>query len=256
MLTYLGILVIMTQNASIQEVVIMPINQFQMTGDVNVVIRAITPTNINGITYQTNEVITNFTGDVLVNYNDINTLARTNKNELAKNDVFADSMQITPKIMNEGLYNLIGKKLPSNTKAPLIKKETSDPTGSIFLNRTLDNSFFMVKKDSQTVSGYTVDYATGIISGLEADTEYRISAYQIISQTVASYSFENMPLPYFMIELVGAGNINNASTNFLLRIPKVNINSAPQLNFDNESIVNVVLTANIINSQELELHYY
>jgi hypothetical protein len=236
----------------------MPINQFQMTGDVNVVIRAIAPTTINGITYQINEVITNFTGDVLVNYNDINTVSRTNKNELAKNDVFADSMQITPKIMNEGLYNLIGKKLPSNTKAPLIKKETSDASGNIFLNRTLDDSFFMVKKDLQTVSSndYTVNYETGVISGLEADTEYRISAYQIIPQTVASYSFENMPLPYFMIELVGAGNINHVAKNFLLRIPKVNINSAPQLNFDNESIVNVVLTANIINSQELELHYY
>lgn len=234
----------------------MPINQFQITGDVNVVIRAIAPTNINGITYQTNEVITNFTGDVVVNYNDITAVSRTNKNELAKNDVFADSMQITPKIMNEGLYNLIGKKLPSNTKAPLIKKETSDAEGKIFLNRTLDDSFFMVKKDLQTISGYSVDYESGVISGLDADTEYRISAYQIIPQTVASYSFENMPLPYFMIELVGAGNINNVSKNFLLRIPKVNINSAPQLNFDNESIVNVMLTANIINSQELELHYY
>ena len=234
----------------------MPINQFQMTGDVNVVIRAIAPTTINGIAYQTNEVITNFTGDVVVSYNDVTATARTNKNELAKNDVFANSMQISPKIMNEGLYNLIGKKLPSNTKAPLIKKETSDTEGKIFLNRTLDDSFIMVTEDSQIVSGYTVDYETGIISGLNADTEYRISAYQLISQTVASYSFENVPLPYFMIELVGAGNINNVSKNFLVRVPKASINSAPQLNFDNESIVNVILTANIINSNELELHYY
>ena len=78
----------------------MPINQFQMTGDVNVIIRAIAPTTINGITYQTNEVITNFTGDVVVSYNDVTATARTNKNELAKNDVFANSMQISPKIMN------------------------------------------------------------------------------------------------------------------------------------------------------------
>lgn len=234
----------------------MPINQFQMTGDVNVVIRAIAPTKINGVTYQTNEVITNFTGDVVVSYNDVTAVSRTNKNELSKNDVFADSMQISPKIMNEGLYNLMGKKLPSNTKAPLIKKVTSDEEGKIYLNRTLDDSFFMIKKDLTTVSGYTVDYATGIVSGLEADTEYRVSAYQLIEQTVASYSFENVPLPYFMIELVGAGNINNASTNFLLRVPKASINSAPQLNFDNESIVNLILTVNIINSEELELHYY
>jgi hypothetical protein len=234
----------------------MPINQFQMTGDVNVVIRAIAPTTINGITYQINEVITNFTGDVIVGYEDSTSLARTNKNELSKNDVFANSMQISPKIMNEGLYNLIGKKLPSNTKAPIIKKETSDAQGKIFLNRTLDESFIMITENSQVVSGYDVDYETGVISDLNADTEYRISAYQLISQTVASYSFENVPLPYFMIELVGAGNINNVSKNFLVRVPKASINSAPQLNFDNESIVNVILTANIINSNELELHYY
>jgi hypothetical protein len=234
----------------------MPINQFQMTGDVNVIIRAIAPTTINGITYQTNEVITNFTGDVVVSYNDVTATARTNKNELAKNDVFANSMQISPKIMNEGLYNLIGKKLPSNTKAPIIKKETSDAQGKIFLNRTLDDSFIMVTEDSQVVSGYDVDYETGVISDLHADTEYRISAYQLISETVASYSFENVPLPYFMIELVGAGNINNSGKSFLLRVPKASINSAPQLNFDNDSIVNVILTVNIINSNELELHYY
>jgi hypothetical protein len=234
----------------------MSINQFQMTGDVNVVIRALAPTNINGVTYQTNEVVTNFTGDVVVSYNDITALSRTNKNELAKNDVFANSMQISPKIMNEGLYNLIGKKLSPITKTPLIKKETSDEEGKVYLNRTLDDSFFMIKKNLQTVTGYNVNYETGIVSGLEANTEYRISAYQSIEQTVASYSFENMPLPYFMIELVGAGNINNTAKHFLLRVPKASINSAPQLNFDNESIVNVVLTVNIINSQELELHYY
>jgi hypothetical protein len=234
----------------------MPINQFQMTGDVNVVIRAITPTTINGTTYQTNEVVTNFTGDVVVSYNDITSVARTNKTELSKNDVFANSMQILPKTLNESLYNLIGKKLPSTTKAPLIKKATSDANGFIYLNRTLDNSFFSIKADTQNATGYTVDFETGIISGLSVDTEYRISAYQVIDQTVASFSFEDVPLPYFMIELVGTGNINNESKTFLLRVPKASINSAPQLNFGNDTIVNVSLTVNVINSQELELHYY
>lgn len=234
----------------------MPINQFQMTGDVNVVIRAITATTINGTTYQPDEVITNFTGDVVVSYNDVTSIARTNKTELSKNDVFANSMQIVPKTLNDSLYNLIGKKLPSTTKAPLIKKETSDANGFIFLNRTLDSSFFSIKEGTQNITNHTVDFETGTISGLDINTEYRISAYQIIAQTVASFSFEDVPLPYFMIELVGAGNINNESKTFLLRVPKASINSAPQLNFGNDTIVNVALTVNVINSQELELHYY
>jgi hypothetical protein len=234
----------------------MAINQFQMTGDVNVIIRALGPTTINGSSYIAKEVITNFTGDVTLSYVDNTSLARTDKTELAKNDVFANSMRIIPKQLNEGLYNLIGKKLPNSTVTPIIKKETSNGSGTILLNRTLDDSFIMLKKDDMVVTGYTVDYANGSISGLENNTEYRISAYQSIANTQASYTFENVPIPYVMIELVGSGNINNLSKNYLVRIPKASINSAPELTFDNESIVNITLDVNILNSDDVELHYY
>jgi hypothetical protein len=234
----------------------MAINQFQMAGDVNVIIRALGATTINGSSYRANEVITHFTADVTISYRDNTAVARTDKTELAKNDVFANNMTIIPKQLNEGLYNLIGKKLPSNTISPIIKKETSNNSGSILLNRTLDDSFIMLKKDEIEVTGYTVDYPNGVISGLEEDTEYRVYAYQVISETISSYSFENIPIPYVMIELVGSGNINNLTKSYLIRVPKASINSAPQLNLDNESIVNIALDVNILNSDDVQLHYY
>lgn len=234
----------------------MAINQFQMTGDVNVIIRALGETVINGSTYLANEVITNFTGDVTLSYRDNSAAARTDKTELSKNDVFANSMTIIPKQLNEGLYNLIGRKLPTSTIAPIIKKQTTDSGGVINLNRTLDDSFLMLKKDEVVVTGYSVDYANGVISGLIADTEYKVSGYQSVNQTVASYSFESVPIPYVMIELVGSGNINNQTKSYLVRVPKASVNSAPQLTFDNESIINITLDIVIINSDDIELHYY
>jgi hypothetical protein len=234
----------------------MSINQFQMTGDVNVIIRALGPTTLNGSSYIAKEVISHFTGDVTLSYNDNTSLARTDKTEVAKNDVFANSMRIIPKQLNEGLYNLIGKKLPNTTISPIIKKETSNESGVILLNRTLDDSFIMLKKDEVAITGYTVDYANGSISGLENNTEYRVIAYQAIAATQASYSFENIAIPYVMIELVGTGNINNLTKHYLVRIPKASINSAPQLTFDNDSIINITLDVNILNSDDVELHYY
>jgi hypothetical protein len=234
----------------------MSINQFQMTGDVNVIIRALGPTTINGSSYIAKEVITSFTGDVVLNYNDVASVARTNKNELAKNDVFANSMRIIPKQLNESLYNLIGRKLPDNTIVPVIKKELSNENGIILLNRMLNDSFIMLKKEEVVVSGYTVDYANGTISGLENETEYKIFAYQAVDKTIASYSFENVPVPYVMIELVGKSNINGAGKSYLIRIPKASMSSAPQLDFTNDSIINITLDMVILNSEDVELHYY
>jgi hypothetical protein len=72
----------------------MAINQFQMTGDVYAILRAVAPCTINNVSYVANEVITSFTADVAVNFVDVNSLARSDKNLLSKNDVFADSLNI------------------------------------------------------------------------------------------------------------------------------------------------------------------
>jgi hypothetical protein len=234
----------------------MAINQFQMTGDVSVILRSLAPTTINNISYIKNEVIASFTADVAVSFVDVNSSATTNKNELFKNDVFADSLSILPKQLNDGIYNIVGKRLSSSIIVPGIKTLTSNDQGEIYTNLSLDDNFFMVRDSAgDIVTGYTVDYPNGVVSGLTADTDYKL--YYYASHTsITSLSFENIQIPYVRIELLGKGNINNESKSFLVVIPKAQINSAPRMNFDNSSIINVILQCNIINTEEIELHYY
>jgi hypothetical protein len=234
----------------------MAINQFQMTGDVSVILRSLAPTTINNISYIKNEVIASFTADVAVSFVDVNSSATTNKNELFKNDVFADSLSILPKQLNDSIYNIVGKRLSSSIIVPGIKTLTSNDQGEIYTNLSLDDNFFMVRDSAgDIVTGYTVDYPNGVVSGLTADTDYKL--YYYASHTsITSLSFENIQIPYVRIELLGKGNINNESKSFLVVIPKAQINSAPRMNFDNSSIINVILQCNIINTEEIELHYY
>lgn len=235
----------------------MAINQFQMTGDVSAIIRAVAPCTINNISYDTNEVITSFTADVAVDFVDSNSLARTDKNLLSKNDVFANTLNIIPKQLNDGLYNIIGKRLSNTIIVPGIKTYTANGDGDIYLNLELDSSFLAVKNPitGALITGYTVDYPNGIITGLTADTDYKVY-YYAKHDSITSLSFENIAIPYVKIELLGKGNINNESKSFLVNIPKVQINSAPRMSFDNSSIVSVILQCDIINSEEVELHYY
>lgn len=239
-----------------REVLCMSIKQFQMTGDVYIVFRAVADCNINGHPYINNEVITSFTGDVTINYTDLTSIISTNKNQLAKNEVFSDSMTIVPKQLNDGLYDLIGKRLANTVDVPYIKTFDANANGQILLNTAFKAGSLVIKTMSgTTVTGYTADNETGIITGLTALTSYKLY-YYITKTTDASVNFEDISIPYVKIELIGKGNINNASKSFLVIIPKAQINSAPQLSFDNESIINIVLNCNVINTDKIELHYY
>jgi hypothetical protein len=234
----------------------MSINQFQMTGDVFVIIRTLVPCTINNISYQEKEVVTSFTADVNVNYTDINTNIKTEKTQLSRNDVYADSVQIVPKHLNDGIYNLIGKRLSGDIAVPNIKTMESNEDGAIFLNASLDPSFFIIKDEQGAIlSSYDVNFTNGTITGLTADTSYKLY-YYLLKTPIASLTFEDVQLPYMRIELVGKGNINNESKSFLVVIPRAQINSAPQMAFNNSSIINVLLLAKVINIGDIELHYY
>lgn len=234
----------------------MAINQFQMTGDVYVIIRAIGNSTINGTNYLANEVITSFTGDVSVSFAELTSIVNTAKTELARNNVYANDVTIIPKQLNDGIYNLIGKRLTGDVSVPVIASHTTNASGEIYLNAEMDSSFLIIKNTAGAiVTGYSVDYEAGTITGLANTTEYKVYYYQV-KTPIASLNFEDVTLPYVKIELVGKGNINNETKSFLVNIPKAQINGAPQLNFNNTSIINILLNCNIINLNAVELYYY
>jgi hypothetical protein len=234
----------------------MPINQFQMTGDVYVIIRAISAGTINSATYEANEVIASFTADVNLNYDNVGTIANTARTELARNDVYASNMTIIPKQLNDGMYKLIANSFSGDISVPVITTETSNESGEIYLNAEIDPAFLIVKDtNGNKITGLTVDNANGIISGLSNSTGYKVYYYKVV-EPISSITFENTSLPYLKIELIGKGNINNETKSFLIIIPKSQINATPTLNFDNSSMINIVLDCLIINSDAVQIHHY
>jgi hypothetical protein len=234
----------------------MPINQFQMTGDVYVIIRAISAGTINSATYEANEVIASFTADVNLNYDNVGTIANTARTELARNDVYASNMTIIPKQLNDGMYKLIANSFSEDISVPVITTETSNESGEIYLNAEIDPAFLIVKDtNGNKITGLTVDNANGIISGLSNSTGYKVYYYKVV-EPISSITFENTSLPYLKIELIGKGNINNETKSFLIIIPKSQINATPTLNFDNSSMINIVLDCLIINSDAVQIHHY
>lgn len=234
----------------------MAINQFQMTGDVHVIVRAIGNVAINGTDYIANEVIASFTGDVSVNFGSTQSVARTDTTQLARNDVYADTLSIIPKILNDGVYNLISKRIAGDVLVPVIVTKTSNASGAIYLNSEVSNTSFIIKNTTGTIlSGYSVDATTGTITGLSANTEHKLYYYEV-KTPLTSVTFEGAILPYVKMELVGKGNVNNETKSFLIEIPKVQINGSPQLNFDNSSIINIILNCNIINLDIVKMYYY
>lgn len=234
----------------------MSINQFQMTGDVYVVVRSIGNSNINGNNYTNNEVIASFTADVNLNFGTTNTLATTSRTELARTSAFAQSLVVIPKILNDGVYNLISNRLSGDISVPIIVTKTSDSSGVIYLNSAIDSSFLIIKDtNASTVSGYTADYSNGTITGLSNSTEYKLYYYEI-KTPITSLQFEDIAIPYVKMELIGKGNINNEGKSFLVTIPKVQVDGSPQLTFNNTSIINVILECDIINLDKVTMHYY
>jgi hypothetical protein len=227
-----------------------------MTGDVYVIIRAISAGMINGATYDANEVIASFTADVNLSYDNVGTVANTARTELARNDVYASNMTIIPKQLNDGMYKLIANSFSGDISVPVLTTETSNGSGEIYLNVEIDPAFLIVKDiNGNKITGLTVDNANGIISGLSNTTEYKVYYYKVV-EPINSITFENTSLPYLKIELIGKGNINNETKSFLIIIPKSQINATPTLNFDNSSMINIVLDCLIINSDAVQIHHY
>ena len=234
----------------------MAIKQFQMTGDVYVIVRSIGNITINGTNYIDNEVIASFTADVNVSFGTTNSTATTSNTQLARTDTFAQDLTVIPKILNDGVYNLISNKLSGDISVPVISSKTSNASGVVYLNSAIDSSFLIIKTtNGDTVTGYTVDNTTGTITGLANSTDYKVYYYEI-KTPLTSLTFEGVQLPYLKMELVGKGNINNETKSFFVSIPKAQIDGSPQLNFNNSSIINIILSCNIINLEKVTMHYY
>jgi len=234
--------------------------QFETAGNARIIIRATTATNLLGVSYAENDVVAVFDNA----YFD---LGFTNNNKpinqssvtlLHYNVMNIDRIVIEPKSLSYSHFNFIGtNKITDETiYVPLKESITTNNTGTTFSTRTPTNLKPIFIKDSNlvNVTGYTVDYSTGQISGLSNSTIYTIF-YYYQDVGLISYELDKVETPYFKIEITGENNVNGISRHILMDIPKASITIQPILSFTQDNLATTNLEFKIIGGKAKVVYY-
>lgn len=232
----------------------------ESAGNVTIMIKAIAPTNLMGIAYQTGDVVAlfdnaYFTLSFVSNNKQITQAVRTMINY---NTMAAERIVIEPKSLTHTAYNFIAATFKDSGTifVPIQETLTSDNTGAAFLNFIPTNakSLFIKNTNKVNVTGYTVDYNTGQITGLAANTSY-ICFYYRPEERLVSYDLNEVSTPYFQIEILGENNINNISRKMLITIPKASIDIATVMEFKEDQITAIQLQFVVIE-KNATIDYY
>jgi hypothetical protein len=232
----------------------------ESAGNVTIMIKAIGTTSLMGVTYQAGDVVAlfdnaYFTLSFVSNNKQITQAVRTMANY---NIMAAERLVIEPKSLTHTAYNFIAAKYRDSGTifVPVQETITSDNSGTAFLNFIPTNSKLLFIKDSNktNITGYTVDYTTGQITGLTVNTSY-ICFYYREEERLVSYELNEISTPYFAIEILGENNINNISRKMLITIPKASIDIAAVMDFKEDEITAVQLQF-IVIEKNATIDYY
>ena len=101
------------------------------------------------------------------------------------------------------------KSADQNVYVPVKESITTDSSGTVFLIRVPFQSKGVIIKDSTNtnVTGYTVDYTTGQITGLANSTTYT-AYYYFQDISLVGFTLKEVRTPYFKIEIIGEATKN------------------------------------------------
>jgi hypothetical protein len=233
---------------------------FESSGNVTIIIRALQPTDLMGVNYQAGDVVTVFENAyfTLQFANNNKPITQGSRTMLHYNIMNLDSVVIEPKSLTHSAYNFIsGKSINSgNIYIPVKENISSNENGNSFLNfiPTNDKPLFIKNNERENISGYTVDYTTGQITGLQNNQNY-ICFYYRVEERLVTYELDQISLPYFTIEILGQNNINNISREMLITIPKASININTIMEFKEDQITAIQLTFIVIDGNAV-INYY
>jgi hypothetical protein len=233
---------------------------FESSGNVTIIIRALQQTNLMGISYPAGDIVTVFENAYfsLVFGNNNKTITQGAMNKLHYNTINLDRVVIEPKSITHSSYNFLSAKYQDtgNIYIPIKENISSAQNGSAFLNfiPTQDKVVFIKNQDKENVSGYSIDYSTGLVTNLTPNTNY-ICFYYRLEERLISYDLAEVSLPYFSIEIIGQNNINNISREMLITVPKVAIDINTLMEFKEDQITAIQLNFIVIDGTAA-INYY
>jgi hypothetical protein len=234
--------------------------QFESSGNARILIRALTETTLLGVTYAANDVVAIFDQS----YFTLNFMSNNKKITKLPNSILnynaasVESITIEPKNLSYSHYNFIGtnKTIDETIYVPVKEDITSDATGIAFFTRIPTNlkQVFIKDNNMSNISGYTIDYNTGVITGLIPNTKY-VAFYYYQDISLISYELTEVSTPYFKIEITGVNNVNGVSRYMFIEIPKASIDIQPTLSFTQDNLATTGLNFIVIDGKAKVIYY-
>jgi hypothetical protein len=135
----------------------------------------------------------------------------------------------------------------SSVKVSKLAFITTDASGEVYLESNISD-LFIYKENMDKVSSFSFDSESGLVSGLDEEERYYID-YKISKVNYVGFGFKTMSLPYLTIELKGTTKINGAAKNFLIEIPRAQLNMTPSFNFTRMEFAQTSIRFRIISDR-------
>jgi hypothetical protein len=232
---------------------------YPLTGNVDVVLRAFSQYTLNGRTYEKGEPVA-YIKDTEANltFGGFTKTSTSVKNLTTFTDTFPEEVVIEANVFKDAIIKMFSETISeASVKVSKLAFVTTDDEGKVYLESNVSD-LFIYTEDMDKVSSFSLDSASGLVSGLQNETTYYID-YKIIKTDYTGFGFKTMSLPYLTIELKGSVRINGAAKNFLIEIPRAQLNMTPSFNFTRMEFAQTTIRFKIISSKDesgVNMYFY
>jgi hypothetical protein len=232
---------------------------YPLTGTVDVVFRAYSQYTLNGRVYGAGEPVAYIKDtEASLVYGGVQKTADAVKRFTSFTDTFPESLTIEANVFKDAILKMFAVDLkPSYIEASKLLYTTTDDQGQVYLDSNI-TSVFVFNNDMNKVTSFTFDSESGLVSGLQADTDYYID-YAVKKTEFNGYGLQTVFLPYLTIELKGSTTINGAAKNFLIKVPRAKLNMTPSFTFSSIEFAQTSIDFQIISNKEepgVELYFW
>lgn len=222
---------------------------YPLTGNVDVVLRAYSQYTLNGRTYEAGEPVAYIKNtEASINFGGFSKTATSVKNLTTFTDTFPEEVKIEANVFKDAIIKMFSETISGKPlKASKLSFITTDENGEVYLENNIDN-LFIYDENMDKVSSFSLDKESGLVSGLSSETSYYMD-YYVLRENYTGFSMKTTSLPYLTIEIKGTTKINGAAKNFLIEIPRAQLNMTPSFNFARGEFAETTIAFKIISNK-------
>lgn len=213
------------------------------------VLRAYSQYTLNGRTYEVGEPVAYIKNtEASINFGGFSKTATSVKNLTTFTDTFPEEVIIEANVFKDAIIKMFSETISGEPlKASKLSFVTTDESGEVYLENNINN-LFIYNQNMDKVSSFTFDSESGLVSGLTPETSFYID-YYVLKQNYLGFSMKTVSLPYLTIELKGSIKIDGAAKNFLIEIPRAQLNMTPSFNFTRGDFAQTSIRFKIISNK-------